>query len=365
MASIIIKIAWLACVEFALQTNAARHYSSNGGWHRRRRTAESDDDDDSSSGSSWFGSSKKKENYEPSDTRLVERSEAPLQTFYMYRSQGPAGKYSYPLENVNTASLGGVLWYLHNEIIFTCHGAGGVLGSRDGGSGILGERKFHITRILRFKVQYRATTPLYRLGMNFSLLQAYDAGKATGPFRRFVSSGQGEWSQFGYTIGCGRIGEFPHNDWVSGKNYPDPIWYSLPGPCPSMDYHTATPACKKLEPGGHCPPGVVPTGEGNCTYQYEDAGEIDIDELAGITPKWPSRAEFCKECKTEGSEESKGGCGLDFWGDDIDDMAKNYEQVRKARKLFEKKYPDSPRERDLQYPPPCDFGKFRYFMSWR
>jgi len=131
-----------------------------------------------------------------------------------------------------------------------------------------------------------------------------------------------------------------------------------------MNYREATEDCKLSEPGGHCPGNSMPTGEGNCTYQYEDAGEIDIDELVGITPKWKSRAEFCEECKSEGSENGPGACGLDFWGKNISDEHANYRQVRLARELFEKKYPDSPKDRDMM-PAQCDWDKFRYFLSWR
>lgn len=33
--------------------------------------------------------------------------------------------------------------------------------------------------------------------------------------------------------------------------------------------------CKEREPGGYCD--QTPTGQGNCTWTYEDAGEITID----------------------------------------------------------------------------------------
>jgi len=57
--------------------------------------------------------------------------------------------------------------------------------------------------------------------------------------------------------------------------YPGAVWYSLPGPCPSENYTQWTDWCKEREPGGYC--NQTPTGAGNCTWTYEDAGEITID----------------------------------------------------------------------------------------
>ena len=66
--------------------------------------------------------------------------------------------------------------------------------------------------------------------------------------------------------------------------YPGAVWYSLPGPCPSENYTQWTDWCKEREPGGYC--NQTPTGAGNCTWTYEDAGEITIDfwqKKMGIT----------------------------------------------------------------------------------
>lgn len=90
---------------------------------------------------------------------LRSASNAPLLTFYTYRAQGTT---SYPPENVNMANLAGVMWYLNNEIV----------GRADWG----GKRKFDITRILRYKVQTRATQPMMELGMNYGVRFAFDSG---------------------------------------------------------------------------------------------------------------------------------------------------------------------------------------------
>lgn len=55
-----------------------------------------------------------------------------VQSFYMYRAQSKA---TYPLENINTADLAGVFWYLHQEVI------------------VATPRKYSIDRIKRYKAQ--------------------------------------------------------------------------------------------------------------------------------------------------------------------------------------------------------------------
>merc|ERR1719326_1579209 len=122
-----------------------------------------------------------------------------------------------------------------------------------------------------------------------------------------------------------------------------------------MHYKSATQQCKEQQPGGRCPPGVQPTGAGDCTYQYEEAGEIDIDELVGITPKWKNRADFCRRCRTEGSAWKPGGCGLNFWGRNVYDKAANQKQVAAALHLFEKQYPNSTKDHEI--PAKCDFSR--------
>lgn len=266
-------------------------------------------------------------------------STAPVNTFYMYRVQSVA---DYPLENVNTATIGGVLWYLQNEVIFTCN------------YGKWGARKFGITRIMRYKVSTKATAPMWEKGLNFGVKCSMDSGECTGPHQRTNTDGKGtgplsaaQWNQFGYFVGCSRLGEWPHSEFQSAKRYPNAVWYSLPGECPTRDIQHKTSTCLTREKGGHC---AYPTGTGDCTYSYEPAGEIDLDELVGITPKWKNRADFCSHCHRE-----DGGCGLSFWHN-IWDQKKNQERVNKAIELFDKKYPDMPSETQMSAPP-CDFDR--------
>lgn len=221
------------------------------------------------------------------DPSLSSPSSAPLLTFYMYRA---VKDEAYPPENVNSASLPGVLWYLHHEVV------------------IQAPRKFDIVKILRFKVQMKATEPLVRKNMNFGARFAFDEGENTGPFacgRTETSTGPNpsfcngqfseefvknftanytapyEWSQYGYFVGCNNLGEYPFP--MFPVNYTGAVWYSLPGTCPSKKWNQKSKGdlCMMTDPGGFCP-GVTPTGAGDCTWNYELAGEITIDELVGI-----------------------------------------------------------------------------------
>merc|ERR1712048_183711 len=76
------------------------------------------------------------ETYVPKNLELGKPSDAEAHTFYMYRVQGPGAVY--PLGDVNTGTLSGILWYLHNECIHTCTGKGWRT------TGKWGEGKFNI-----------------------------------------------------------------------------------------------------------------------------------------------------------------------------------------------------------------------------
>merc|ERR1712072_1097192 len=138
---------------------------------------------------------------------------------------------------------------------------------------------------------------------------------------------------------------------TTGKKYPRAIWYSLPGACPTMDYKSETAECKLEQPGGLC---SSPDGRGNCTYNVEDVGEIDVDELVGIKEKYGNRADFIsKGCYEGDGHKYQNGWCIDFWND-IWDAGKNAQRVQAAVNMFHSKYPDSTPHEDL-LPPQCDF----------
>lgn len=207
------------------------------------------------------------------------------------------------------------MWYLQHEVVSGAYGFG---------------NKFGITRILRMKVLTKAPQPLVDKGMNFGVRVAFDSANCTGPSCDF------SWHNYGYNVGCNDLGDYPYPDF--NTHYAGGIWYSLPGRCPSMPFWAKSDDCKTQEPGGLCT--GIPTGTGTCTWSYEIAGEISLEDL------------YASAAPGENSIESRQ---KDFWANPEDDAA-NERKVKAAQALFESKY-----GADLPSPP-CDFdfGKF-YF----
>ncbi|CAK9041934.1 unnamed protein product [Durusdinium trenchii] len=215
-------------------------------------------------------------------------------------------------------------WYIQNEVVSGAYGSG---------------NKFGIERIRRFKAgrawgtrrfkgddeghsnadrpsgYRRSETILERswlmersgvfspfaedLKMNFGLRVAFDYGNCTGPTCRYdwenlawvvlyyaraplgfdwELSDAGE--NYGYNVGCNNLGSFPFPKYET--NYTGGIWYSLPGPCPSMPFYQQNGACERLQPGGKCD--GTPTGSGDCGWTADPQGEeIWLGELYGET----------------------------------------------------------------------------------
>jgi len=292
--------------------------------------------------------------YRPRDTSLLEPSSAPSFTFYVYRAQG---NRDYPPLNANAGSLGGVLWYLQNEVVNRC--------DSERGDGEPGFRHFKIMRILRYKVATKAPQPLFNKGMNFGTRVAFDAGQNTGSWEPRKDRAK-SYQVYGYHVGCNILGAGPYPLCPSAQEgycpikYPDATWYSLPGPCPTQDLASKSRSCKGDQPGGFCE--GAPTGQGNCTWSYEPAGEIDIDELVGIKEKFGSHQVFCSRGCIEyvkyGAMKDRGRC-ISWW-DHRFDVEKNRWRMDQLDDAFKAKYPDAPSDRDMP-PPPCDFDKEAFY----
>lgn len=295
--------------------------------------------------------------YEP--LPLNTASIAPLLTFYAYRA---VSGENYPQVNVNAGNLAGVMWYLHHEVV------------------IQAPRKFDIQRILRFKVSMRATQPLADLGMNFGSRLAFDRGQATGPFScgRNVASAEVrpdfcgsqwasgllptqapfEWSKYGYHVGCNKLGEWPFP--TSPVYYPGAVWYSFPGSCPSSQFGRKSPGCANTDPGGYCP-GKVPDGSRACTWNYELAGSISIDELVGIRD-YNSFINSGLRGPREYDPSKDRGMRFNWW-DGINDPTRNSRRVEAALSLFRAKFPHSTPASQLPEPT-CDFNFNAFFQDW-
>lgn len=262
--------------------------------------------------------------YKPS-AELQKASKAPLFTFYVYRAESDDQDY---VTNVNVANLPGVMWYLHNEVVWQT------------------PRKFNISRIYRHKIMTRGTQPLRDLGMNFGVRFAYDAAQCTGPWNCDLN-----FERYGYFVGCNNLGEFPFPYKIY---YEDAKWYTLPGACSSNTYKDKDASCIEDQPGGMCE--GIPTGQGNCTYSISRAGDLTLNEIENIS----DYAAFVKAGKEEFNKTADKGVGMTFW-DGLNDSDANQARVDHVAALFKKKYPDMPSHSEM-LSPVCDF-KFEEFYT--
>jgi hypothetical protein len=254
------------------------------------------------------------------DGTCTASSEPAKMTFYMYRARDDA---EYHMENVNMASLTGVMWYLQNEVVYVC------------------PRKFEITRIVRYLITMKNTKPLFTAPLHYQFGQfvQFDSGMCT--WNR--SHCETLWNTMGYVVGCQPL------DVTSPMlpNYagpPEPVWYSLPGKCPAQEYGNKTATCVQAMPGGECDD---PDGSKNCTWSIKYAGEVRLDDLSGIT----NYTSFCEGGGTEYDKTLDMGTGVDFWNQRRDPVQCR-ERIAKVEEKFQAKYPSWP---VTLGDPPCDW----------
>lgn len=284
---------------------------------RQRDEAEADNVDAAARKSSWTSTDRNSDNFNQKGQKY--NSTGPVYEFYVYRGQN---NNEYPIENVNVASIAGVMWYLGNEIVpDNCM------------------HRFDITRILRLKLTYRPTPEIIAKGAHFGVRYAFDSGQCTGP-----EACKKTWDQYGYVVGCNKFEQkYPYPDFETF--YSDGIWYSLPGKCSEFKYHDKLAGCEKEDPGGVC---ANPDGTRHCTWSIERAGEISLDELVGIKG---SHADWCNRGCYEYKRGPKRGRCTSFWNNKWT-RRENARRVKAALDLFAKKYPNSEK---LQ-PATCDFN---------
>jgi hypothetical protein len=242
-----------------------------------------------------------------------EESSAPLQEFYMYRATARGMLDKHNLGDVNTGNLEGVIWYLANEIVTNY------------GQGPRCPRRFNISEIHRLRVRVKATEELVKEGMHYGVRFAYDQGKCEGRcFPDNLCTGEADcvahYDKYGYVVGCNKFADkypFPDQDTAA----PQGVWYALPS-------------------GGRCH--GKPTGNKDCTWSFEHAGMITLEDLEGLSP---GNSNCCK-----------GSC-TDFWHG-FHDIGATSNRVQQVLKVFETRYPSMPRELAA---PLCDFQQWKWY----
>jgi len=215
--------------------------------------------------------------------------------------------HRFGVSEVNTGNIGGVMWYLMNEIVTLYTSKPRC------------PRRFNISRIHRVKVKVRPPRELATLGMDFGARFAYDQGKCEGRcFAGNLCTGEGDcaaqYSKYGFFVGCNRFTDhypFPNLDTSAAGG----VWYSLPS-------------------GGRC--AGEPTGQHDCTWSFEDAGEVTLQELESTSP---------------GNDNCCEGRCSNFWHDVLDPNATS-NRIAKTEQIFQAKYPNMP----VDLPEPtCNF----------
>jgi hypothetical protein len=187
-------------------------------------------------------------------------------------------------------------------------------------------RKFNISMLSRYKVKTRATKELYEAGMNFGVRFSYDFGMCMGRcFGGNMCTGADDcmvhYETFGFNPGCNNFWDmYPFPDFKTPA--PGGIWYSLPF-------------------GGRCE--GEPTGARNCTWSFEEAGWVSLEEVEASKPG----GDNC--CPSD-------RC-TSFWDSQFDAGATS-DRVRSILDAFEQKYPDMPRELGQG---PCDFEREKWY----
>eukprot|EP00440_Ansanella_granifera_P016487 gb/GFBE01017914.1/.p1 GENE.gb/GFBE01017914.1/~~gb/GFBE01017914.1/.p1 ORF type:complete len:432 (+),score=92.98 gb/GFBE01017914.1/:1-1296(+) len=274
------------------------------------------------------------------DGNCVASTGPALMTFYQYSAQK---KYDPDRvwENVDMASLGGVLFYLHNEVV----DSKGEQLTADGKR----TTKFQIDRIVRFKVTLHSTAALWKdFKSQFGQFIQFDYGQATFGMPDHVKKCNAIWEKYGYEVGCQAV---PLG--VSG--YTGGYWTSWPGRCPSMPFSENSPqggpkktsTCIQEQPGGSC---ASPNGSPDCVWHIEPAGYVMLDDLMGeeAGSVLNSGGHLYDELTDSGTLGSSS-----FWSGKKDPK-RCRQRENKLLKLFAERFPGY----NASLPdPPCDFWR--------
>lgn len=256
----------------------------------------------------------------------------------MTRASGSEASYNastntwataYPLSSVNTANMAGALKYVLTETID--YDTGVTNTTDDGCSRKNGVQYIHFYEFTICNPDNALWWFNYREGGSWNDSASYNEGE----YGKYVTfdSGKCHGSPYCRTFhgdsGAPKLGPFVGFQDVSTDDRNPTVgayWYSLPGECPEEEWgSTKTDECIAEEPSGRCEDGTEPDGE-TCTWAYEMMGQVNLDDLVGITAltnpntgtTYSNFSEYCLDGNKEfvrNNDTFEFVSGLDFWKD--------------------------------------------------
>jgi hypothetical protein len=207
---------------------------------------------------------------------------SPVTTIRVYRAidsrllGGSRGDAGTRLGNTNAGSAGGVLGYLHSEVIprFAVSN-----GRRLNDIDAIAVFEVRVLNVRRARLS-AAGAPLGDVSV-FGPFMAFNKGRAMPPTAR------DQINRYGAYVGIQDESHHPRHA------YPGD-WYSFVGRCPLSPWETAEtsngdkPSPCPTEPAleGICPAtGAAPDGTPLCQYTYSYLGYVPLDDFVGITSK--------------------------------------------------------------------------------
>jgi hypothetical protein len=207
----------------------------------------------------------------------------PVVSFRVYRAidsrllGGSFGDAGTRLGNTNAASAGGVLGYLHSEVVPSF--AVPPTGRRLNGIDAIAVFEVHVLNVSVARI-YPSYHPRSDVNL-FGPYMAFNNGVAMPP------QAHDQIVSFGAYVGIQDQANHPRHA------YPGD-WYSFVGACPLSPWkrNDATGQREKPSPcptslalEGICPASSAPDGTPLCQYTYSYLGYVRLDDLVGITSK--------------------------------------------------------------------------------
>lgn len=210
--------------------------------------------------------------------------------FDMYRAMAGSAVDTHPIEDDDMADLGGVIKYMHTELL-TEHLADPLRTTRKYGIDVLTRHRFKIRN--PDKVLESGT---FQAMGEFGQFVTFDWGQASNAAQMSLFTEYGDF--VGVQMGCADLrcdvrwpAELPYS-WFSVGNWCPNLPWDKKGPKSSPNLGCSRSLGGGFVQGGLCPNGFdsvsfvpigSPTGAPGCTYTYGKAEIVRLDDLAGIT----------------------------------------------------------------------------------